>query len=150
VRHLDRKRVVRSIHIVEGASENRDSAKQEARLEPINVALIGVNRMLSQIVKDILDVPDVHVAAECPFDHDVLDRVNEVRPDVVIFATTAGGIPPPLREMFAARPHTKVLTIRDDGLDASLFELRPHETGLGQVSPETLLEAVRTARTAPL
>jgi hypothetical protein len=119
-------------------------------LEPINVALFGVSGMLSHIVKDILDVPDIHVAAEYPLNRAVVDRVNEVRADVVIFATETGGIPPPLRATFTARPQTKVLTIRDDGRDASLFELRPHETQLGQVSPETLLEAVRTARTDPL
>ena len=119
-------------------------------MERINVALFGVNGMLSHIVKDILDVPDIHVAAEFPLDRAVIDRVNEISADVVIFATETGGIPAPIRATLGARPRTKVLTIRNDGREASLFELRPHEMEIGHVSPETLLEAVRTARTSPL
>ena len=118
--------------------------------EPINVVLIGLTGMLSQIVRGILAEPDVRVAAELSGNGGAtnLDRAPEA--DVVILASDDHTLPRAARELLAARPRMKVLTIRDDGRETFLYELRPFQIQLGQVSPQTLLDAVRTTRTAPL
>ena len=118
--------------------------------QAINVVLVGTTGMVSDIVKGILDEPDIRLAAELPLDQSVVSKVVEACADVVILSTNDRSLPPTVRQLLGEQPRAKVLTIRDDGRTTSLYELRPHETDLGQVSPETLLAAVRTARTAPL
>ena len=106
--------------------------------------------MLSQIVKGILDEPDIRVRADLPLDRSIVSQVRRTDADVVILADEHRTIPSRVHELLSERPQTKVLTIRDDGRETFLYELRPFQTRLGQVSPQTLLDAVRTARTAPL
>jgi len=126
-------------------------AKGLQYLQPISVVLIGVSGMVGDIVKRIFDdEPDIEVAAEFRFEPQIVPRVVDAGADVVILSTADRSLPSAVRELLREQPRAKVLTIRDDGRTTSLYELRPHETDLGQVSPETLLEAVRTARTAPL
>jgi len=111
----------------------------------INVVFIGVTGMVNDIVRGILDEPDISVTAELPLEPEVADRVVDADADVVILATAERDVSPTVCELLMRQPGTKVLTIRDNGRTTSLYELRPHEIELGQVSPETLLEAVRTA-----
>lgn len=44
-----------------------------------------------------------------------------------------------------ARRGIKVLSLEEDGRRASLFELRPHRTPLGELSPDLLLATLRSA-----
>ena len=46
-------------------------------------------------------------------------------------------------ELLAARPGLRILAISADGGEGRLYELRPHERALGEVSNETLLAAIR-------
>lgn len=118
--------------------------------EPINVVLIGITGMLSQIVRGILAEPDIRVTAELSSNGDHPDLRRAADADVAILASDDYTLPAAGRELLAARPGMKVLTIRDDGRETFLYELRPFQVQLGQVSPQTLLEAIRTTRTAPL
>ena len=126
-------------------SETRGSSRRGSVRRSINVVFVGVTGMVSDIVRGILDEPDISVTADLPLEPDVADRVVDADADVVILATAEPDVSPTVCELLMRQPETKVLTIRDDGRTSSLYELRPHEIELGQVSPETLLEAVRTA-----
>jgi DNA-binding NarL/FixJ family response regulator len=106
--------------------------------------------MLSHIVKGILDEPDIQVVAELPINEAGVGEIARADSDVVIFDAAAATLQSSVRALLREQPRMKVLTVLRDGRDTSLYELRPHETALGQVSPKTLLAAVRTARTAPL
>jgi DNA-binding NarL/FixJ family response regulator len=120
-------------------------------LQPINVVLVDVTGIVSDIVKGILDEdPGIRVSGEFPLERDTVAHVVGARADVVILATDKRSLPPAMRELLMERRLAKVLTIRDDGRTTSLYELRPHEMDLGQVSPQTLLEAIRSTRTTPL
>jgi len=117
---------------------------------PINVILVGVTGMLSQIIKGILDEPDIRVRASVPLSQSIISKAATTDAEVVILADENRSMPGAVHEILSELPRTKVLTIRDDGRETFLYELRPLQTRLGQVSATTLLEAVRTARTAPL
>jgi hypothetical protein len=112
----------------------------------INVVFVGVTGMMSDIVREILDEPDIRVTAELPLGPDVGAEVADAGAEVVILATADQMLSETVRDLLSRQPWSKVLTIRDDGRTTSLHELLPHETELGEVSPATLLEAVRTAR----
>lgn len=119
-------------------------------MPPIDVVLIGVTGMLSQIVKGILDEPDIRVRGDLPLNRSIVSQARRAKADVVIIADEHRALTSEVHELLSERPRTKVLTIRDHGRETFLYELRPFQTQLGQVSPQTLLDAVRTARTAPL
>jgi DNA-binding NarL/FixJ family response regulator len=131
-----------------GASRSLAGIRKVGRLESVDVVLVGITGMLSDIVKGILDEPDIRVAGELSPDAATADQIARVGADVVIFNTPEIGLPATARALLVQGSRLKVLTIRDDGRATSLYELRPYETTLGQVSPETLLAAVRTARTS--
>jgi DNA-binding NarL/FixJ family response regulator len=46
-------------------------------------------------------------------------------------------------------PDIKVLAVEADGRRAFLYQLRPHKVTLGEVSPGTLVKAIRQAFAAP-
>ena len=43
-----------------------------------------------------------------------------------------------------------VLAISDDGRSTVVYELKPHRVPLGEVSPERLVDAIRSAISAPI
>lgn len=51
------------------------------------------------------------------------------------------------RRVLQASPSTKVLMIAMNGGDAELWELRPYKVRLDDVSPESLIRAIRTDAT---
>jgi len=51
--------------------------------------------------------------------------------------------------MLTARPNLKVLAITNQGRTSFLYELRPYELALGQLSPATLIHAVRGSPAPP-
>lgn len=100
---------------------------------PIRVAVVDLPQMMSEIVKDILDL-----AADVA----LLDASDWEDADVVILAAENEELPARGRTQLARRPVAKVLTIDRPGRSAYLYELRPHRTPLGEVSAETLLAAI--------
>ena len=88
-------------------------------MEPIRIVLADMPRMLRETLEE----------------HDadfVITGADVLRPDDV-------------DALLEARPRMKVLAVVGDGRDAFLYELRPQKVPLGEVSPHTLLEAIRAA-----
>jgi hypothetical protein len=76
-------------------------------------------------------------------------RPPEAEPDVVIIGTTT-----PLdsvRPSVALRqwPRSHILMMPTTGGEAVMYELQPHQTPLGEMSPVRLVEAIRAAYAAP-
>jgi hypothetical protein len=111
-------------------------------LRSVHVLLIALPEMLSEIVREILShEPGIAIAAEVA---DV--SAAEVRPaDVAIVGSDGEELPDPWEELLFEHPRMKVLTVSSDGRTTFLFELRPHREALGEVSPATLIDAVRAA-----
>jgi hypothetical protein len=109
-------------------------------LEPIHVLVGELNGMLSAIITETLEAaPDIIVAAGA--DDDL---------DVAILGGEPEGLPPFAFELLGRNPWMNVLKLRGDGRHASMFQLRPVERPLGEVSPQSLLDAVRAARRTSL
>jgi hypothetical protein len=70
------------------------------------------------------------------------------RPDVVIVGTTAADHSSAVRTLLGRWPASVVIMLSLDNGRADLYDLRPHKTGLGTVTPRQLIEAICTARTA--
>jgi hypothetical protein len=104
--------------------------------------------MLRDIVTETLEAaPDITVTVVLPPDS-MVATVDAIEADVAVLAGDPDGLPALGRELLGRHPWLHVMAIRRDGSDASLYELRPFECKLGEISPATLLDAVRRTRAA--
>ncbi len=100
--------------------------------------------LLHDIVRDIVaKQPDMELLGNIG-DREVSFRsLEETAIDVVIV-----GAPQPddsgyARELLQASSPTRVLVIANSGRSAVMYEMRPQEVALGEVSPEDLVAAIR-------
>ena len=106
----------------------------------IGVVLIGLRGMVEEIIEGVLgDAPDVDVRSG-PGVADVLEQT-----DVAILAGVSEELPGRVHGLLLRYPPLKVVTVEADGRSASLYDLRPHRTSLGKLSPQALLRVVRRA-----
>ena len=104
--------------------------------------------MMSEIVSDILrSQPDIDVTDDVSGDWVAAAREGE--PDVVILEHPDRPDVTAVEPMLAARPKLKVLAITNQGRRSFLYELRPYELALGQLSPAALIDAVRGSLVPP-
>jgi chemotaxis response regulator CheB len=117
---------------------------------PIRVLVSDLHGMLSEIIMETLDAaPDIAVAVASS-DRSALSVADATEADVAILGGESTGLPTLGAELLRRRPWMNVLTLRGDGRQASLYQLRPVERPLGDISPQTLLDAVReSARRRP-
>lgn len=102
-------------------------------------------RILREIIEQaVADEPDMEIvdAGDVP----LREAVESSKADFVIagadynFAEVA--------RVLDERPRLRVLAVAGDGREAFLYELRPTRTPLGEVSPRTIVDAIRGARYA--
>src|SRR6266571_423761 len=105
--------------------------QQGASLRRTRIVLAGISRMLSDIITDIVTS---HAAT-----------VAEAEADVVVLGLPDEELPSEYAGLLSARPQTRLLGVSGDGRRAFLYELRPYRSALGEVSPQTLLDAIRAA-----
>jgi hypothetical protein len=109
--------------------------------------VIELNGILSEIVTATLEAA-TDIAVTVVPQSEALSAADAVEADVVVLAGPAAGLPPLGRELLATHPWMHVVAIRGDGRDTSLYELRPVERKLGEISPACLLDAVRRVGSA--
>ena len=69
--------------------------------------------------------------------------VAETRTDVVVLGLPDATLPPDCERLFDTHPQIRLLGIAADGRRAFLYDLRPQQSPLGEVSPERLVEVIR-------
>jgi hypothetical protein len=113
-------------------------AGEVGEVEPIRVLLVGMPRMLRGIVNGLVSVePDLEIVGELGDVEAELPAIEASGATVVI----AGVQAPLLARRLSDR--ARVLGVSPDGREGVLYELRPHERVLGEISPATLLAAIR-------
>jgi DNA-binding NarL/FixJ family response regulator len=105
--------------------------------------------MLSEVVKSAFESqPDIEVVEETQGLGRVEESVRRSRPDIVIVADSRNKLPKECLHLMYEHVRLKVLVVTPDGLSASIHRLAPVGTVIDDVSPQGLLEAVRTAASA--
>jgi DNA-binding NarL/FixJ family response regulator len=98
--------------------------------------------MLREIVRDsVTRQPDMEIVGDFGKRDEVLDAVE--RADVVIIGARQPDDSTLARQVMQASPSTRVLIIAMNGGSAVLWELRPYKVWLDDVSPESLIRAIR-------
>lgn len=98
------------------------------------------------VVQAVADEPDLDVVVLEEHGTALRQAVESSEADFVI-----AGADYDFREVAQVledRPRLRVLAVAGHGREAFLYELRPTRTPLGEVSPRTIVEAIRSARHA--
>jgi chemotaxis response regulator CheB len=110
----------------------------------IRVVVFGVRRLMGELLSEALaEDPEIDIALVTGGQDNLSSIVSERGADVVILGDQVPHASAAFEILRAVRPHLKVLTITNDGRETFLYELRPHEVALGQLSGGGLLDAVR-------
>ena len=113
-------------------------------LQPIRVVTAELPRMLSDIMGVFLaSAHDIQRVGEADSHADLLELTRRLRPDVVIMGLDRADVPDIGWSLYAGDPLLRVLGVVGEGRQTFVYELRPHRTPLGELSPEELLAAVR-------
>jgi hypothetical protein len=102
--------------------------------------------MLLDMVTDILAVhPEMMVSGTAQEAVGICTTVKKCKADVVILSEPVGRKHQDYSELLHSRPHLKVFSITSDGHRFFLHQLKPHRTALGEISPVSLIEAIRSS-----
>ncbi len=112
-------------------------------LERTRTILVGMPRMLCGIITELVSAePDLTIVGEFDDCDQTLQAIERNGADVVI-AGLNGVAPAQVSHLLSERPRLRILAVSRDGGETFLYELRPHERLLGEISPQTLLAAIR-------
>ena len=112
----------------------------------IRVLLAGMPRMLLDMITDIVTPhAEMMVAGQIQDTAEIRAAVKKTRADIVILNEPAIGPSQNYQELLYSRPHLGVLSITSDGRQFFLHKLRPVRTALGEVSPDSLVQAIQSS-----
>jgi DNA-binding NarL/FixJ family response regulator len=113
--------------------------------ERLRIAIVNMPQMLREIIREVVSPEsDMEVAGEFSGTTDLLEAVERTRADFVITGTEDADVAG-VGRLLRMRPRLKVLAVAADGRQTYLYELRPQKVHLGEVSPQNLLDAIRSA-----
>lgn len=116
-------------------------------MDRARVVVLELPRLVQEIVEHAVGgQPDMEIVADLPTAPTLPAALAEARADVVISGAEHGCAA--LSELLGELPRLKLLAVSDDARNAVLYELRPTRTPLGEVSPQTIVDAIRSARRA--
>ena len=112
----------------------------------IRVFISATSGVLRGVLTDVIDAEaDMEVVGVAPAAEDLFRAVSAAEPDVlVVSAPSAGDGHARTDEPYAASP-LKVVAMTDRDRQSRIYELRACQSLPGEVSPPSLVEAIRTA-----
>ena len=108
--------------------------------------LAEMPRMMRDVFKQVVeDQSDMEVVGDLTDPVELLLAAGQRQADVVVLGLNDADFPGICSHLLSEYPHLKLLGVTADGRRAFLYELRPQKVAIGEVSPEGLLAAIRTA-----
>jgi hypothetical protein len=111
--------------------------------------LVGCRDLLGSLIRRTLSTqPDLVVVADLSDSVDPVTAaatVGAVQPDVILWNTDDDGFLGSETALFTQARTTKVVATLDNGRRAALWELRPVPRPVGELTPDSLLVAIRDA-----
>lgn len=110
------------------------------------VLLWDMSTMMHDIILQLLTrESDFQVATPTDKTSTLLDASKKYMPDIIVTSLGEDGANTTYTDLLLECPRVKVLDVRSDGRKGYLYELRPERKLLGEVSPESLVTAIREA-----
>jgi DNA-binding NarL/FixJ family response regulator len=102
--------------------------------------------LLVDVVAHLLDTrPDIVLVGQGEGDTALLDAAHRTRPDVVIVDLPNEQLTPVGEALLRQMPFLAVLGVTRRAGHGFLWVMRPERTALGELAPDSLIEAVRAA-----
>jgi DNA-binding NarL/FixJ family response regulator len=121
-----------------------NDARRWIDVKQIGVFLAGMPPLLHDIVRDtIANQTDMQLVGDLSVGDSVVDTLKNREIDVAIVGAREPDDATRTDELFLSSPRSKVLVIATSGRSAVMYQLRPHKRPLGDVSPQSLLDAIR-------
>ena len=118
-------------------------------MDRIRILLAEVPRMLREIIESVIaGQHDMSIVGAIDTRDRVATALGQTPADVVIVGLRTGETAATLDPMLFEQPRLKMLAIGSNGRSSSLYELRPYTIPLGDVSPQGLIDAIRTSMVA--
>jgi DNA-binding NarL/FixJ family response regulator len=113
----------------------------------VRILLVDLTGILKDIVRSLLEEQDDMTVVGWLPDHATLrEAILRTTPEVLVWGMDDdANVLDVAPQLFGDHPTLKVFEVRDDGRQGFLWELRPHRTTLGEISPLGLVAAIRTA-----
>ena len=112
----------------------------------VRVLLWSLPPILHEILTDLVEAQaDMELVSTPPGATDLATAAVIAKPRVIILGLDQGETPDESREVLHRMPDTKLLAIEASGRRAWLYELRPHQVLIGEISPSGLLDTIRQA-----
>jgi hypothetical protein len=103
--------------------------------------------MLGEIIRNAIDdESDVEIVDEAPGLEDLAESVRRTRPDVILVAAEGGSLPSECAHAMYESSLPRALSVSPDGRSTSVYRLVPQRGVVGEVTPEGLVETLRSLR----
>jgi len=107
--------------------------------------LAGLPRMLADIVRRVLgEASDLEVIDMSVNADGLVDSLEYHEADVLVTGLRPTESIDQFASLLRAHPSLRIFALEGDGRRAVLYELQPHTVPLGDVSPEGLIDAIRS------
>ena len=118
-------------------------------LEQIRILIVAMPRMLHEIVEaTVLSQPDMVVVGSVRRTESVAAAARHLHADIVILGESQERVGATPWQMVNENARLKLLMISNDGHRATRYEMRPHQVEIDDVSPDSLIDAIRAAMAA--
>lgn len=111
------------------------------------VLIIRLPALLRQIVVNTLEVEGRVEIVGCGEDDaeediNLAETIHQCRPDVIVTTITGQELDPVFGRFLSEKPGRRVLAIEPTGRSAKLFSMQPGLQSLGEMSADTLVNAI--------
>lgn len=119
---------------------------RRSRLTPIRVLVGDLPALLADVVAHLLGSrPDIVLVGQEAGDAALLDTARRTRPHVVIVDLPDEHLTPVGESLLRQMPFLTVLGLTRRAGHGFLYVMRPERTPLGEIAPESLIQAVHAA-----
>lgn len=114
------------------------------RLSKVRVLVAGMPRMLTDMIRSIvMSQADLEFAGEAEGGAGLALTAKQSRADVLVIGAAAVQDASGYNDLLYQHPRMSIVAIDADARGAQIFDLRPHVFHLGEISPTTLVAALR-------
>ena len=116
----------------------------------IRILLVDLSRLVADMVERAVErQQDMAVVGTASSFGELLDLAHAADPDVVVVGLAGAELPREGLQLLFERPHVSVLGIEAHEGRAWLYELRPEQIEIGEVSPDEVVDTIRLAAGRP-
>jgi DNA-binding NarL/FixJ family response regulator len=104
----------------------------------------ATSRLLSDILDDVIEAePDMQVVRHSGSQDSIVAAARRIKAHVVIVGEAPRRLAQLFDRLLEEQPQTRVLSLQGNGRQAFLYRLSPELLELGELSPQTLIGAIR-------